>query len=154
MKEEYFSAKSEPAHQDGEFKADPAEKRVAPEETDTREELASIRDSVLNEPAMGSGDEQPYLGEWIANKRAECSIGGSLGLTFLAALLAGPFAIIGAFMQGSQGLYGYAYIVLFGPVIEEFLKQSGMIYLLEKKPYRVFAAWQFIFAAVISALSR
>jgi len=152
MKEEYFSAKSEPAHQDGVFRADPAEKSVAPEERDAREDLAVIRDSVLNEPAMGSGGEQPYLGEWIANKRAECSIGGNLGVTSLAALLGGPFAIIGAFMQGTQGWYGCAYMVVLGPVVEEFLKQSGMIYLLEKKPYRVFAAWQFIFAEIVSAL--
>ena len=44
------------------------------------------------------------------------------------------------------------YIVVFAPLIEEFLKQSGMIYLLERKPYRVFAAWQFVFSALVSAL--
>lgn len=151
MKEDYFSAKSEPAHGSGKFEPDPAEKRAAPESHE-QDEMATIRDSVLNEPAMGSGEGQPYLGEWIARKRAECSTPGNLGVTFLAALLGGPFAVIGAFMQGTQGLYGCLYLVFLGPVIEEFLKQSGMIYLLEKKPYRLFASWQFLFSAIVSAL--
>jgi len=119
------------------------------------DEISAIRDSVRNEPALGSGDGQPYLGRWIERKRAQCSVAGNLAVAFLAALLGGPFAVLGAFMQGVQGphrWYGYAYAVVFGPVVEEFLKQSGMIYLLEKKPYRVFAAWQFMFSAVLSAL--
>ncbi|MBN2139166.1 MAG: PrsW family intramembrane metalloprotease [Sedimentisphaerales bacterium] len=151
MKEDYFSAKSEPAHSEGRFEADPTERKVG--DLDARQdEIAEVRDSVLNEPAMGAGTEQPYLGEWINRKRAECTIGGNLGAAFLAALLGGPFAIVGAFMSSTHGWYGPIYIVVLGPVVEEFLKQSGMIYLLEKKPYRVFAAWQFVFSAVVSAL--
>ena len=46
----------------------------------------------------------------------------------------------------------YLYLIVFGPVIEELAKQSGMTYLLEKKPYRVFAAWQFLFVALLSGL--
>jgi RsiW-degrading membrane proteinase PrsW (M82 family) len=55
-------------------------------------------------------------------------------------------------MASNRGWYGILYIVIVAPVIEELLKQSGMIYLLEKKPYRVFAAWQFVFSALLSAL--
>ena len=51
MKEEYLSAKFEPHRREGEFQADPAEKKV-PEFDAKQSELASIRDSVLNEPAI------------------------------------------------------------------------------------------------------
>lgn len=151
MKEEYLSASFEPAHRDGEFKADPSEQTAG--KTDARQdEIAAIRDSVFSEPAVSSRQERPYLGEWIEKKRAECSVAGNLSVAFLAAILGGPFAVLGAFMAGAQGWYGWLYIVVFAPVVEEFLKQSGMIYLLERKPYRVFAAWQFVFSALVSAL--
>lgn len=151
MKEEYLSAKSEPAFQNGQFKPDPAEKTAAG--TDAKQgEIASIRDSVFNEPAVTSKQDQVYLGGWIEKKRAECSVAGNLSVAFLAAILGGPFAILGAFMAGKQGWSGGIYVIVFAPVIEELLKQSGMIYLLENKPYRVFAAWQFVFSALLSAL--
>lgn len=151
MKEEYFSAKFEPAHGSGRFEPDPAE--ISAAAPDAREDkISETRDSVFNEPAIGSGAQRPYLAEWIERKRAECSVAGNLGVAFLAAILGGPFALVGAFMAGSQGWYGWIYIIVFAPVIEEFLKQSGMIYLVEKKPYRVFAAWQFVFSAVVAAL--
>jgi len=165
MKEEYLSASFEPAHRDGGFKADPSEKTAA--KTDARQsagrlsadEIAAIRDSVFSERAISSRQhrkascgERPYLGEWIEKKRAECSVAGNLSVAFLAAILGGPFAILGAFMAGTRGWYGLLYVVVFAPVVEEFLKQSGMIYLLERKPYRVFAAWQFVFSALVSAL--
>ena len=150
MKDEYLSARSEPAHGRGRLEADPSERKAAPTEGE-QDEIAAIRDSVFNEPATGSGMQRPYLGEWIERKRARCSVAGNLGVAFLAAILGGPFALLGAFMAGWQGWYGGLYIVMVGPIIEEFLKQSGMIYLVEKKPYRIFATWQFIFSAVISA---
>jgi RsiW-degrading membrane proteinase PrsW (M82 family) len=72
-------------------------------------------------------------------------------VTLGAALMAGPFAAMGAFMAGRQTWFRILYLILFAPVIEELLKQSGMIYLLEKKPYRLFSAGQFVIAAIISA---
>ncbi|RKY05847.1 MAG: hypothetical protein DRP65_12545 [Planctomycetota bacterium] len=151
MKDEYLSAGSEPAFQDGGFEADPGEgKADRPRIHD--DEIASIRDSVMNEPAITGAENAPYLGKWIQRKRSECSLAGNLGVGVLAALLGGPFAVLGAFMGGTGAWYGWLYIIVFGPVIEEILKQSGMIYLLEKRPYRVFASWQFVFSASVSAL--
>ncbi|MHC4396482.1 MAG: PrsW family glutamic-type intramembrane protease [Planctomycetota bacterium] len=150
MKEEYLSSKFEPTRREGGFEADPAEKKAAKVNA-KQDELASIRDSVLNEPAVTLRKDEPHLGKWIEQKRAQCSIGGNLGVAFLAAILGGPFAVLGAFMAGSEGWSGALYMVVFAPVLEELLKQSGMIYLLEKKPYRVFASWQFVFSALVSA---
>jgi len=151
MKKEYLSAESEPTNNDTEFEIDPAEQRA--ERPDAKQdEIASIRDSVFNEPAITLQKDEIYLGEWIEKKRAECSLAGNLGVAILAAMLGGPFAILGAFMASQHGWYGLIYIIIFAPIIEEILKQSGMIYLLEKKPYRVFAPWQFVFSAVFAAL--
>ena len=150
MKKEYFSAKFEPMRRGGKFAKDPAETRV-PMFNGKQDEIASIRDSVFNEPAVTSRKDELYLGKWIEQKRAQCSVAGNLGVTVLAAILAGPFAILGGFMAAREGWYGVLYMVVFAPVLEELLKQSGMIYLLEQKPYRVFAGWQFVFSAFISA---
>ena len=116
-----------------------------------QDEITSIRDSVFNEPAVTLKKDELYLGKWTEQKRAQCSVAGNLGVAFLAAILAGPFAVLGAFMAAREGWYGVLYLVVFAPVLEELLKQSGMIYLLEEKPYRVFAGWQFVFSALISA---
>lgn len=132
MKDEYLSAGSEPAFQNGGFEADPSEKKAdRPKIHD--DEIASIRDSVMNEPAITGRENALYLGKWIEQKRSECSLAGNLGASMLAAVLAGSFAVLGAFMAGTGAWYGWLYIIVFGPVIEEILKQSGMIYLLEKR---------------------
>ena len=75
---------------------------------------------------------------------------GNLGVTLLAAVLGGPFAVIGAICSGQQGTGPIIYALVFAPVIEELLKQSGMTFVLEKKPYRVFASWQFLLAGLVS----
>jgi RsiW-degrading membrane proteinase PrsW (M82 family) len=150
-KSDYFDVSKEPNVFEGAFVPDPTEQNVKPLDGH-QDEISSVRDIVYNEPAITGKLEQARLGEWLEHKRLQCSIGGSLLVTMLAAIAAGPFAIIGVFLSGSQTTFQLVYMVLFGPVIEELLKQSGMIYLLEKKPYRLFSAWQFITAAVISSL--
>jgi hypothetical protein len=150
MKNEYFSSEYEPANCSEKFEKDPAERKVC--EFDAKQgEMASIRDSVSNEPAVTSKDDEVSLGKWIEQKRSQCSDAGNLGITLLVAIAAGPFAAIGAFMSAKGQWYGVLYVFLLAPVVEEILKQSGMIYLLEQKPYCVFSRWQFVFAALISA---
>lgn len=150
MKDEYFSASSEPVYREGGFEPDPAEKKPLKNNA-KQDEIASIRDSAFNEPAITLTTDELHLGKWIEQKRSQCSVAGNLSVTFLAAILGGPFAVLGAFMTQRQSWYGVLYVIVFAPVLEELLKQSGMIYLLEKKPYRVFAGWQFVFSALVSA---
>ena len=151
MKEEYFSVRFEPAGGAGKFKPDPSEKKAAKIDA-KQDDIAAIRDSVFNEPAITLQKEQYHLKDWIEKKRAECTIAGNLSVALLAAILGGPFAVLGAFMAGRQGWSGLLYMVVFAPVIEEIMKQSGMIYLLERRPYRIFTSWQFVFSALVSAL--
>ena len=151
MKDEYFSTDHEPALTGGPFEPDPAERRATPVERRPNE-MEALRDSVANEPALPQYSDPAQWTRWLNRKRAACTMPGNLGVTLLAALVGGPFAILGALMAGYQGVGQILYVVLFGPVIEELLKQSGMTWMLERKPHRVFAAWQFLFAAVVSGL--
>ncbi len=152
MNDDLFSARSEPNFQRKPFAPDPSERSADPVGL-PESELEQIRDSVLNEPAITGADDSYFLGDWIARKQAECSRLGNLAIVAAAAVLTGPFAVVGVFLAGSQSWYGSMYVILFGPIIEEMLKQAGMVYLLEKKPYRIFAAWQFVFSAIIAALA-
>lgn len=150
--DDYFDVNAEPVNFPGRFQADPCESSVPPIDGH-EDEISTVRDSVLNEPAFTGQLKQAELGQWLAQKRARCTPGGNIAVTLVAALVGGLFAVIGALMSGGGGgLTRALYMVLFAPVIEELLKQSGMIYLLEKKPYRIFSAGQFIFAAVVSAM--
>ncbi len=149
MKAKYFSVEHEPALSGGPGKADPAESRAAPPGSRPGD-LEALRDSVASEPALPERRDPAEWNRWLARKRSECTLPGNLGVTLLAALLGGPFAVIGALVSGQQGAGPAIYSIVFAPVIEELLKQSGMTFVLEKQPYRVFAAWQFLFAAVVS----
>jgi len=151
MREEHFNIDHEPALGHGPIRPDPAERR--PDDSYVpRDGIEAARDSVLNEPALGARQVQADIGGWIVQRRAACSKAGNIAVTFAAALLAGPFAVVGAFLSARQGWPGLAYAVFFAPIIEELLKQSGMVFLLERYPYRLYARWQFVFSAVVSAL--
>jgi RsiW-degrading membrane proteinase PrsW (M82 family) len=147
---EYFDVNAEPNRFDGKFHPDPTEQTV-PLIDGHEDEISTLRDSVRNEPAFTGSVQQTEIAAWLTQKRAQCTVTGNIMVTLAAALIAGPFAAVGALMAGQQTAFRALYLILFAPVIEELLKQSGMIYLLEKKPYRIFSTGQFILAAVISA---
>ena len=148
--DDFFDINNEPTRFNGRFASDPCEKSV-PAIDGHEDEISTVRDSVLNEPAFTGSLQQAQLGLWLSEKRAQCTFFGNSLVTLAAAVIAGPFAAMGALMAGRQTVFRILYLILFAPVVEELLKQSGMIYLLEKKPYRIFSAGQFVVAAIISA---
>ena len=158
MKEKYLSTRHEPAlgARDATSSSDTSRERRAEPEPPSIETTASeterLRDSIAAEPALSDHRNPGLYAEWLARRRARTTVAGNLAVTFLVALASGPMAVAGALLAGRQTWWGTVYLVLFGPVIEELLKQAGMIYLLERKPYRLFAWWQFVLAAVISGL--
>jgi len=152
MDDEYFSTDHEPALHGGPCEPDPAEERARPADREAGE-LEALRDSVAAEPALSQHADPRQWDRWLDARRRECTPIGDLAVTLAVALASGPFAIVGALMAGQQGVPGYLYAIVFGPVVEELLKQSGMTYLLEQKPYRVFATWQFVFAAAMAGLT-
>lgn len=151
-KDKYFSVDQEPALSGEPCQPDPAEQHAAPVGGPATE-IEALRDSVAAEPALPDRSDPQLWTRWIEEKRSECTMLGNLGVTLLAALLGGPFAVLGAILSGQQGTGPVIYLIVFAPVIEELLKQSGMTYVLEKMPYRAFATWQFLFAGVVSGLA-
>ena len=159
MKEKYSSIENEPALQGGNFQLDPSEEKVARKAAaqgqKTQAEIDRIRDSVANEPAlMQAGDKAnpEEFKNWLESKRAGVGYLSAFALTIVIGFGAGLFAIVGALSKGpgmSLGIILYA--ILFAPIIEEFLKQIGMVFVLERKPYLAKSAWQFPIAAVIAA---
>jgi len=152
MKDKHFSIDDEPALGGGRFEPDPAEQRAAGVDRPP-DELEALRDSVGSEPALPKHHDPDQWTRWLSRKQSQCTAAGNLGVTLLAALLGGPFAIVGALVAGHRGFGPVVYVIVFGPVVEELLKQSGMTYVLEKKPYRIFSTWQFVFSAVLSGLA-
>ena len=151
MSKDYFSVASEPAlHAENIRETVQAELAV-----DTAEvpEIERIRDSVYSEPGFaGSGQGGDRYREWLERQARTVGNGKVIGVTLLAGLLGGLVSVPGAFLAGYQSAFQAFYLVLFGPVIEEFMKQSGMIFLLEKKPYMLKRSWQFWLAALLASL--
>ena len=152
MDDKYLSIDHEPALSGEGPQLDPSERRAALTGRPP-DEIEALRDSVASEPALPQHLDPGRWKRWWDERRRQCSPAGNLTVTVLAAVLSGPFAVVGALFTGRPTISGYVYDVIFAPVIEELLKQSGMTYLLEKQPYRLFAAWQFVFAAMISGLA-
>jgi RsiW-degrading membrane proteinase PrsW (M82 family) len=150
MKKRYLSVNDEPAlagHVNHE--PDPAEARAETTGPAT-DDLGALRDSVAAEPALPKHQTPAEWQAWLQDRRSRCTWAGNMSVTLIAALLGGPFAIIGALISGRAGALPGLYAVVVAPVAEELLKQSGMTYVLEKQPYRVFSPLQFVFAAVVS----
>jgi RsiW-degrading membrane proteinase PrsW (M82 family) len=134
----------EPSLDPSEWYADPT--------GDERDVLEHLRDAVHHEPHLAGPDEAPARLDWLKKKRAESGWSTALAWTAVAALLGGPFSVLGAIMGSGQGVLAAVYVVLLGPVAEEMLKPAGAIVLLERKPWHLRSAWQVVFIAVASAL--
>jgi len=131
--------------------ADPAEQRAAAPRPGASDH-EQLRDSVAGEPALSEQFDPTRYARWLAEQRSRTTLAGNLIITLAVALASGPLAVAGALLVGRRTWWSTIYLVLLGPIVEELFKQAGMIYLLEKKPYRLFAAWQFIFAGAVSGL--
>jgi len=148
-----FSVRDEPWLKSGGFEADPAEARPA-SPPGVEEDIDVIRDSVLSEPVYAcNGRRNAAFGNWLREGSKTTTLAGNLLYTCGAALLSGPFAVLGALIAGRQTTAAVVYAVLFGPVTEELLKQAGMIYLLERAPFRISSRWQLVAGAVIASLA-
>lgn len=151
MGKDYFSVASEPAlHAENIRETAQVELEA---EAAAASELEQIRDSVYSEPGFsGSGPDGNRYREWLTRQTMTVGCGKVVGITLLAGLLGGLASVPGVFLAGYQSSFQAFYLVLFGPVIEEFMKQSGMIFILEKKPFLLKWGWQFWLAALLAAL--
>lgn len=93
---------------------------------------------VGDEPALqAAGVRGPSFHDHYLQRREQVTAAHRLGAITLAALVAGPFAIVGA-IAASLGNITFGAIlgvVLFAPVIEEVAKAAGAVYLVERHPW-------------------
>lgn len=145
---DYFSVREEPA-----LHSERCAEEAEPEPLRTEEFAVSeperIRDSVFSEPGMAS--PRTAYREWLTEKSRCYGPGRILAETVAAGILGGLAAVPGVFLAGNWTSFQLVYLVAFGPLIEELMKQAGMIYLLEKRPGSVRYGWQFFLASVIAA---
>ena len=104
--EEYFDINAEPHRFKGTFHPDLSEQAVPP--LDGKEdEISTIRDSVLNEPAFTGQMQQAELSDWLTWKRSQCTLAGNIWMTLAAALIAGPFAVGGGLLTNTSDRTGF-----------------------------------------------
>lgn len=70
----------------------------------------------------------------------------------LGGALAVPCVMLALYTMGHGSLFPL-YIVLIGPMVEEMLKQSGMLFLLERRPWLIAKSWQFPLGAILGGLT-
>ncbi len=145
------SVHGEPHFQEGQRRPDPSE-WTAERTSEPRDAIQAARESIHAEPWMEGGGAPAALDAELRWRRGETTRAGDVGVTALAALLGGPAAIVGAFAGSQGGAIGALYVVVLGPFLEEIVKQSGSIYLLERKPWRLFSPWQFVVAGAVAGL--
>ncbi len=113
------------------------------------DEPALSGEVLANVDALGYGD-------YVALRTSETKWWMRYGGVILAAVVSGPFAILGvvlsAFMGSGHSWIAFASLCLFGPLVEEMLKLGGALYLTEQRPWLLPGAWCVPVIAVISAL--
>lgn len=124
----------------------------------------STKDSDLAD--MSVYDEPGYTGSipqgaftywsWVEKKNSETTLGASLGMTLLLVLAAGPWAVLGALLQGGtldfEGVPMLLALCLVAPVVEEMMKVSAALYVVERRPFYFKASWQILLCAVSGGL--
>lgn len=70
----------------------------------------------------------------------------------LGGMLAVPGVMATLYTTG-HGMLFPIYIVVIGPVVEELLKPSGMLFLLRWRPFLIRTRWQFLLGAILGGLT-
>jgi hypothetical protein len=121
----------------------------------------TVEHSVWNEPGVSRDQArvaavnpaQVTYARWLEAGCARWSPLKSWGLTLLVALAAGPWAVLGALMNGGQSISGALMLVFFGPVTEELMKIAGVTLVIEKWPYALRGAAQIVICSVAGGLA-
>lgn len=106
-----------------------------------------IMNSVVFEPFNNFATADQKLNQAQQTASATYSRSRLATISILAGTAGGIFAVVGCFLGGNSSAYGILLIIAVAPFLEECLKQSGMIYLLEKKAHFVRYQWQFFVCA-------
>ena len=126
---------------------------------DTRRETSQVEHTVWDEPALNPAarDQMPSdaitYDRWLERKIAERSVMSSWHVTLLLVLVAGPLAILGTLFNGSSSYLGVLNLTVFGPATEEIMKVAGLLWIVEKQPFRFTSRMQIILCACAGGLA-
>lgn len=71
-----------------------------------------------------------------------------------AGIIGGFVAVIGCFLQDRvSSIQSLVFLIFFTPFLEEILKQSGMLWILEKKPWMIRYSSEFFVAGIMGGLT-
>ncbi len=153
---------SEPHMMGDDFTVDKSEKIVskkfASRKAPTTEQI--VEHTIWDEPAL-SGELVPEIPasaltykKWYIQESKKTTLSKSWIMTFLLTFASGPWAVIGVFVLAFQGLggYGAAAVVIFGPLMEEVLKITSALIVVEKRPFLFSSARQIFICCFCSGL--
>ncbi len=150
----------EPQFQKRDFAPDPSEAEAAQraQEAPPPTEDQAVEHSVFDEPALAGlrpagADSTLTYAHWLDRKRSGATAAQSWATTLGAALVAGPFAVIGALFGQPESAGGLIALTIFGPLAEEMLKVATALWLVEKKPYLFRSPAQILVCAAASGLA-
>lgn len=150
----------EPHMRGGGFHADPREEKVARNLEATSglaSEDESVEITVWDEPGLSTelagtvpATEITY-GRWLDKRRSETAPAATWVVTCAVALMAGPWAVLGAIWGGGQTVSSIFAIVVFGPVVEEMMKAGAALYVVEKRPFLFRSPMQIVLCVLAGA---
>lgn len=122
---------------------------------------AGVDHAAGDEPALAWREldrgQHPGYAEQVAHERSRTSRRDQWLALGAASLVAGPFAILGALMDGMawEGLTGSGAlaIIVFGPVLEEMMKIATALWLVERRPWLLSGASSILLLCLCSALA-
>ena len=91
--------------------------------------------------------------EWLVKRREGAGVARPWAVTLGLALLAGPWAVVGAFYGSGETAFSILAIVVFGPVVEEMMKVAVATYVVEKRPYLFTSRAQIMFAGLAAGVA-
>jgi RsiW-degrading membrane proteinase PrsW (M82 family) len=97
-----------------------------------------------------AGTPRPYE-DWYLQQKSRTTPITSWCCTLLLSLIAGPLAVLSAFITGGVGA-GFLMMVVAGPLIEEIGKVMGPLMVVERNPARFSSRSQILLCALISGL--
>lgn len=132
-------------------------------ETD-RDEAARIDQSVWDEAGLApeAAKRPRVVGDdfaaWVRIKQANTSWAMSWAVTWGVALLAGPWGVAAALLDGIGGNQAAGWssllaMVLVGPAVEEVVKVAMLAYIVERRPYLFKSGVQVLLCALAGGAS-
>ncbi len=107
-----------------------------------------------DEPALAhlAGSDLPTFGSIYRSRRAATPRSAMVAAAIVAAVVSGPFAVVGALTGPGGALSAVVLVVVVAPLVEEVLKAAGALYLAEVRPWLVHSAVALVIVTVCSGL--